>query len=150
MLLTGLVGCGARESEPATSPPGPVRDEIVAALHASADAWNRGDLDGFLRTYLDSPELTFIGRDEVVRGFSTLRALYDGGHFEGGPPPRLRFDVLEVRPLGEPTALLIGRYTLQDTASGATTSTGLFTLVWGRTPEGWRILHDHTSETGPP
>ena len=118
-------------------------------MHASAAAWNRGDVDGFLAPYLHAPELTFVGSSGLVRGFDTLRARYGAGYFDEGLPDRLRFTDLEIRALSEGHALMLGRYVLEERTGGAVTSTGIFTLVWGRTAAGWRILHDHTSETGP-
>lgn len=150
LLLAGaLAACGGRASPDAPGP-GVPEDEIIGVLQASADAWNRGDIDGFLLPYHQSPDLTFVGAAGIVRGFSTLRGRYQGGYFDAGPPPRLSFVDLEIRPLGGSNALMLGRYTLEDRTSGAVTSTGIFSLVWGHTAEGWRILHDHTSETSPP
>ena len=59
---------------------------------------------------------------------------------------RLAFDVLRVDPVGADAAIVLGRWTL--TASqhdGA----GIFTLIFERRPEGWRIVHDHTSADAP-
>ena len=145
VLCTGA--CGGRSS-PAPSP-SPPTETLTAALHASAEAWNRGDIEGFLAPYLDDPSLTFVGGDGVVRGFETLRSRYGAGYFAQGLPDRLRFTELEVRPLGDSHAVMLGRYILEARAGGAVTSSGIFTLLWGRTADGWRILHDHTSETGP-
>lgn len=150
LLQAALFAACASAAGPGGGPePAAPTAEITRILQASADAWNRGDVDGFLLPYHRSPELSFVGSDDIVRGFSALRARYQGGYFDSGLPPRLRFTDLEVRPLGESNALMLGRYTLEDRSGGAVTSTGIFTLVWGRTPDGWRILHDHTSETGP-
>ncbi|HUH12900.1 MAG TPA: nuclear transport factor 2 family protein [Longimicrobiales bacterium] len=147
-LALGATACGGRSPH---APPQPASsDTLTAALHASADAWNQGDIDGFLAPYLHGAELTFVGGDGLVRGFEALRARYGAGYFAQGLPDRLGFTDIEVRPLGPGHALMLGRYVLEARAGGAVTSTGIFTLVWGRTPEGWRILHDHTSETGPP
>ena len=47
--------------------------------------------------------------------------------------------------LGDGYALAHGRFALKRTAAGGGDSTGRFTLVLRRTPQGWRIIHVHSS-----
>lgn len=113
-------------------------------LNASADAWNRGDLDGFLDDYLDSPETAFVG-STLALGVEQIRRRYLESYWKDGrPDERLRFENLHVRPLGDEHALARGTYVLTD-AAGAETGRGMFSLVLVRTPAGWRIIHDHSS-----
>lgn len=53
------------------------RDAITELLHAQQDAWNRGDLEGFLRGYEPSPELLFTSGGKVRRGYAATRARYE-------------------------------------------------------------------------
>lgn len=145
-----LAGC-ATAAPPAADRPERASPaaEITGRLHASADAWNNGDLGGFLDPYLDSPETTFVGGSGLVRGLDRVRAGYETSYWgDGSPEQRLRFGDLEVRPLGRDHALTTGRYILADGETGRTAATGLFTLVWRRTADGWRIIHDHSSAEG--
>ena len=118
-------------------------------LQASADAWNRGDLDGFLRDY--APDATFVGSRGLIHGVAEIRRMYAEGYWRTGTAPdSLRFEILDVHetgrsPSGTSTAAAIGRYTLYDRASGNPTGTGLFTLLLERNNGAWRILHDHSS-----
>ncbi len=137
-----LAACAA----PRTPSPATATASIVATLQASADAWNRGDLDGFLKPYLDSSETTFMTARGVVHGLDTIRARYRAGYWKsGGPPQLLRFGDITVRNLGPDHALMTGRYRLRDRATGAPADSGNFTLIWRRTPGGWKIIHDHSS-----
>jgi len=116
-------------------------------LQASAEDWNRGDLDAFLSTYLDSPETTFMTGPGVIHGLQTIRERYRANYFKAGglPPQLLRFDQLVVRPLGPDYALATGRFILTERATGAAAGSGNFSLVLRRTAAGWRIIHDHSS-----
>lgn len=138
------VGACAPSRTPA---PEPVAASVVAVLQASADAWNRGDLDGFLEPYLDSSETTFMTGPGVIHGLGTIRERYRAHYFTaaGRPPTLLRFSDLDVRPLGAGHALMTGRFHLTTRATGAPADSGNFTLVWRRTPHGWKIIHDHSS-----
>ncbi len=116
-------------------------------IQASAEAWNRGDLDGFLSTYQDSTGTTFMTGPGVIHGLATIRERYRKSYFTAGavPPTVLRFEQLAVRPLGPDYALCTGRFLLTDRVTGADAGHGNFSLVLRRTPAGWKIIHDHSS-----
>lgn len=113
-------------------------------LDASADAWNRGDLQGFLDDYAD--DAAFVTSTGVIRGRDQIERRYRDGYWSGdGPPDLLSFEDIRVTPLGPDHALAVGRYILEGRDSGEETSTGIFSLVLVRTAGGWRIIHDHSS-----
>jgi len=119
--------------------------EIEKVLTDSEAAWNRGDLTSFASYYQDSPETTFIGREVVRGGVQAILARYRRAYPTREAMGTLTFSEIEVRPLADGVALTTGKFTLQrSTASGGDTS-GRFTLILKRTPEGWKIIHDHTS-----
>jgi ketosteroid isomerase-like protein len=143
-----LAACGDRTPIPldGSLPEAPAAAELEGALLASAEAWNRGELDGFMAPYLRSPGLTFSGSAGVRRGFDAVMRRYRENFFEASEPlPTLRFEDLETLDLGRDHALMLGRYVLLSADNGDRVDTGYFSLVWVRTVDGWRIMHDHTS-----
>lgn len=147
ILALALAACGTSTAASAPRPPSTVRAAFMHDMEMSAEAWNQGDLDGFLATYLPSEETTFVGRNGLIRGKDAIRETYRQSYWRDGGPPRglLSFRDMEVRPLGEEHALATGRYVLTDRATGAQSATGIFTLVLRRTTDGWRIIHDQSS-----
>ena len=145
LLLAALllsVACAARTPAGASD----AASAVPAMLRASAEAWNRGDLESFLDDYLDSPETTFVGTD-LSFGVDRIRERYLRSYWRTGRPEGLlRFEDLHVRPLGADHALAHGRYVLTD-PNGGEQGTGFFSLVLVRTSDGWRIIHDHSSST---
>ena len=134
------VACASTQA----SAPSDATTAVPAMLHASADAWNRGDLDGFLDDYLDSPETAFVGAN-LSLGTDEIRQRYLQTFWKTGRPEQtLRFEDLHVRPLGDDHALARGVYVLTD-AAGAEAARGRFSLVLVHTSSGWRIIHDHSS-----
>jgi uncharacterized protein (TIGR02246 family) len=114
---------------------------LIRVLQSTADAWNAGDLDTFVAPYAD--DATYMTATGPI-GRDAIKARYASKYFTGGKPDQqVRFDQTTVRPLGADHALMTGRFTLSGGAQPD--RSGWFSLVWTRTPSGWRILHDHSS-----
>ena len=116
--------------------------EIQSVLNAQQEAWNRGDIDAFMNGYARSPSPIFVSGDEVQRGWDTVREHYRKKYSDHTKMGRLTFSEIEVMPLSADSALVLGRWTLQRANDKPH---GRFTLIFKRLPEGWRIVHDHTS-----
>lgn len=120
----------------------PDRAAIAAVLTAQQNAWNQGDVARFLEGYWHSPELTFSGSSGVSRGWDGVLARYEKTYPDHATMGRLDFSKLEFRFLGPDAALVLGQWHLQREQGDVG---GVFSLVWQRFPEGWKIIHDHTS-----
>jgi uncharacterized protein (TIGR02246 family) len=118
------------------------REAIRAVLRAQQTAWNRGDVDAFVVGYWHSPELTFSGSSGVARGWDGVLARYKKTYPGRGAMGELDFSELEFRFLGPDAALVLGHWHLKREKDDVG---GVFTLVWQRFPDGWKIIHDHTS-----
>jgi ketosteroid isomerase-like protein len=112
-------------------------------LDASAGAWNRGDLDGFVSTYADDSATTFVSGGQVQRGFAWIRQNYAPRFAPGARRDSLRFERFVARPLGREFTMVTARYVLF--RGDSVTSSGPFTLILRRQGTGWKIIHDHTS-----
>ena len=107
-------------------------------------AWNRHDLEGFMTGYWKSPELTFFSGGAETHGWqATLERYRQRYQSEGREMGKLDFAELRIEPLGARAALVRGHYHLvmQDGKELG----GVFTLIVRQLPEGWKIVHDHTS-----
>jgi beta-aspartyl-peptidase (threonine type) len=122
--------------------------EIEAVCRAQEAAWNRGDVDEFMNLgYWRSPDLTFFSSSSK-RGFDGVLENYRKNYkSEGKEMGKLAFTELDIVPLSEDAAFVRGRWDLdyehQDDVGG------LFTLVFRRLKDGWRIVHDHTGVDAP-
>lgn len=130
----------------------PASDEgaIRAVLNAQVAAWNRGDISAFMQSYEDSPETTFIGA-AVRKGYGPILERYKAAYITPEQMGTLTFSHLEIRLLpgscgGVEFAVVTGNFHLQRTARGeAKKDDGIFSLVWRKGAQGWKIVLDHTS-----
>lgn len=118
---------------------------VRALLEASAAAWNRGDLDGFLRDY--AQDASFVTSSGLVHGKDEIRTIYQRAYWaDGQPRDGLRFRDLDIRRTGPRTAVAFGRFVLYDRASDdESRATGIFSLTLRYGDDGWKIVHDHSS-----
>lgn len=147
--LLPLAALAQSSSTPAEKPaPIPPIDtpqqQISIVLHQQTLAWNRGDLKGYMAGYWNSPELTFFSGGTITKGWQpTLdryRQRYQSGGREMG---KLEFTELSIEMLGPESAVARGRWRLK--MKNGEQPAGLFTVIFRKFPEGWRIIHDHSS-----
>jgi uncharacterized protein (TIGR02246 family) len=137
----GIPARAARDKQAASSRAADQR-AIERILRDQQEAWNQANLDKFVEGYWHSPELTFSGSSGVHRGWDAVLARYKKNYPDRAAMGQLDFSGLEVRFLGSDAALILGRWHLTRTQGDIG---GVFSLVLQRFPEGWRIIHDHTS-----
>ena len=123
---------------PATGPEAAVR----AVLDEQQSAWNEGKVDLFLEGYWKSDGLTFSGSQGITRGFAGVQERYHKSYPDRQAMGKLDFTGLEARVLNPDAALVLGHWHLTREKGDIG---GVFSLVFQRFPEGWRIIHDHTS-----
>jgi beta-aspartyl-peptidase (threonine type) len=115
---------------------------IRAVMAAQVAAWNRGDVDGFMNGYARSGATEFVGGDKLTRGWQTVRDRYKKKYDSREKMGTLHFSEVKITLLSGDAALVIGRWKL---IRKSDKPRGRFTLLFRRTPQGWRIVHDHTS-----
>lgn len=116
--------------------------EIQSVLIVQQDAWNRGDIDAFMNGYARSASTVFVSQDEVSRGWEIVRDRYRVKYSDRAKMGTLGFSEIEVTMLSPDAAVVLGRWRLKRANDEPH---GRFTLIFKRLPEGWRIVHDHTS-----
>jgi uncharacterized protein (TIGR02246 family) len=149
-LLCSLLVCTAALA-PAQSA-SQIREEaaIRAVLAAQAAAWNRADIPAFMQAYENSPDTTFVG-STVRKGYQPILERYRAAYANAAQMGTLTFSDLEVRVLpascgAAEYALVTGNFHLDRAEKGtATKDDGDFSLVWRKTPRGWKIILDHSS-----
>jgi len=116
-------------------------------LSRQAEAWNRGDIDGFMEHYWKSEALTFSSGGQTTRGWKSTKENYQRRYPTQEKMGRLTFSELEITTLGENAALVLGHWRL---ARDESPVGGNFSLVCRKIDGKWVIVHDHTSKGDTP
>jgi ketosteroid isomerase-like protein len=144
LLILPLLTSIAFAQSPKGAAPTDSKAAVEQVLHTQQDAWNHHDLDAFLAGYWNSADPTFFSGAKQTAGWrATLdryKATYASPGHEMG---MLEFSGLRIEMLGSEAAFVRGAWHL--TMTDGKTPHGLFTLVFRKFPEGWKIVHDHTS-----
>jgi len=135
ILMAAFVCAGAEQSSSSVA-------EIQSVLTSQQDAWNRGDIDAFMNGYARSASTVFVSEDEITRGWETVRDRYHVKYSDRAKMGTLTFSDIEVTMLSPDAAVGLGRWRLKRAKDEPH---GRFTLIFKHLPEGWRIVHDHTS-----
>jgi beta-aspartyl-peptidase (threonine type) len=140
ITIAVMLGCGSNDGT-SMGYESKVRTEIGSAMKEQVYCWNAGDLAGFMRYYWRSDEMTFHGSKRRLQGWNALNSMYLET-YSGERRGVLEFSGLEIEVLSVGSAYVLGdwRVELPDTVKK-----GKFTLIWRKTGDGWRIVHDHSS-----
>lgn len=139
VLLLAPVQLGSGQVAPAEDS---MRVAVKAVLDLQVSAWNHGDVEEFMKGYWNSPELTFAGSAGITRGCQPVFHRYRQRYPDRQAMGQLDFSEIEVHPLGRDAVFVLGRWHLKRDAGELG---GVFTLVFQQFPQGWQIIHDHTS-----
>ncbi len=115
---------------------------IREVLQAQSAAWNRGDLEGYMAGYHNSPNTEFVGGDRITHGWQSVLDRYKKRYDTRDKMGTLTFSDLEITVLSKDAALVLGRWRL---VRAKDQPHGTFTLLFRKTADGWRIVHDHSS-----
>jgi ketosteroid isomerase-like protein len=114
---------------------------IEEILQKQSEAWNQGDIDGFMQAYWKNEGLTFSSGGKTTRGWTATFENYKNKYPDKQTMGTLEFSNLETRTVGPDAALTLGNWFLKREAPIG----GNFSLVWQKFEGKWQIVHDHTS-----
>jgi len=139
-MVTAAALCTQLVWSQATSQEAAIRE----VMHSQVDAWNRHDLEAFMAGYWNSPSLTFFSGGTDTHGWQETLERYRK-HYQapGTEMGKLEFKDLQIELLGPSYAFVRGKFQL--TLSNGKQPHGLFTLEFRQFPDGWKVIHDHSS-----
>ena len=122
----------------------PREQEIRVVLDKQVVDWNRGDVAAFMEGYQSDDQTTFVGKN-VTKGHASVLSDYKKRYPTKDNMGALRFEILDIRMLGDEHASVLGKFFLKRTVAGGGDISGIFTLIFKKSSGGWKIILDHTS-----
>ncbi len=118
-----------------------IQNKIQSILDQQKQAWNEGNIEGFMAYYWRSEEFTFQSGNRRLQGWDELLTMYKKS-YSGENMGKLDFTDIEINVLSNELALVLGRWkvTIEESIKE-----GMFTLIFKKFDEGWRIIVDHSS-----
>ena len=122
---------------------GEAKDQINGVIEAQAEAWNNGDIPTFMEGYWKSDQLRFASGGDVTYGWQDTLDRYLAGYPDLETMGILKFSKIDIRVVSDDFAVAFGRWGIK--RNNRISIGGLFTLLFEKHEEGWRIVADHTS-----
>ena len=115
---------------------------IRQMLDDQTKAWNRGDLEGFMKGYWQSDTLMFIGKSGITYGWQNTLNNYHKGYPDTASMGKLSFDIVSVKRLSFQYFYVIGKWHLIRSIGNID---GHYTLLIKKIKGQWVIIADHSS-----
>ena len=119
-----------------------IKTDVRQVMDEQVAAWNRGDIDGFMKGYWNSPQMTFVSGNNSTKGWQPTLERYKKSYDTRAKMGVLSFTDLEITVTSKESAVVLGRFTL---VRENDKPTGLFTLNFRKFKDNWKIILDHTS-----
>ncbi len=105
-------------------------------------AWNKGDLDDFMKGYWQNDSLAFIGQSGITYGYTAALNNYKKHYDSPDKMGELIFTLLKLERLSPDYYFVIGKWQLKRKAGDVG---GVYTLLFRRIGGRWVIVVDHSS-----
>ena len=118
------------------------REKVLTLLDTQTQAWNRGDLEGFMKGYWENDSLRFIGKSGITYGYINTLNNYKRGYPDTAAMGKLQFTILVVKKLSARYYEVVGKWYLKRSIGDVS---GHYTLLLRKINSKWVIVSDHSS-----
>jgi ketosteroid isomerase-like protein len=115
---------------------------IRKILYEQTLAWNRGDLDEFMKGYWNNDSLMFIGKSGVTYGYQNTLMNYKKNYRNADEMGTLLFNLVKVQRLSPEYYFVVGKWNLKRNAGDIG---GHYNLLFRKVKGQWVIVADHSS-----
>ena len=115
---------------------------ISNILGTQASAWNRGDIEGFMKGYWENDSLMFIGKSGITYGWQQTLDNYKKNYPDTAAMGKLAFDIIYLKKLSGDYAYVVGKWMLNRSIGNLS---GHFDILLRKIKGRWLIVADHSS-----
>lgn len=115
---------------------------ILKVLDDQNAAWNRGDIDAFMKGYWENDSLMFVGKSGVTYGWTNTLNNYKKGYPDTAAMGKLIFTNIKVQKLSKKYYFIVGKWYLKRSIGDVS---GHYNLLMEKINGRWVIVTDHSS-----
>ena len=120
----------------------PDEKAIRNLLAEQTAAWNRGNIEEFMKGYWNNDSLMFIGQSGVTYGYNNTLTNYKKNYSTADKMGMLSFDLIKVQRLSSEYYFVVGKWHLKRNAGDVG---GHYNLLFRKIRGKWLIIADHSS-----
>src|SRR3981189_2711261 len=83
---------------------------IRKVMAGQTEAWNRGSIDDFMKSYWKSDSLMFIGQSGITYGYTNTLNNYKKNYSDADKMGKLFFTLLKINKLSRKYCFVIGKW----------------------------------------
>ena len=115
---------------------------ILGVLDEQNAAWNRGDVEAFMKGYWENDSLMFVGKNGVTYGWTNTLNNYKKGYPDTAAMGKLTFTNIKVKRLSKKYYFIVGKWYLKRSIGDVS---GHYNLLMEKINGRWVIVADHSS-----
>src|SRR5688500_5768863 len=120
-----------------------VLSEVKAALDEQVAAWNEGTSEKPTSVYHDSPEMLWVNRTGIRKGFEPVRAAYRRDSNSRPSIGTYSYEPLHIERLSPSCVYFVIQWKID--RNGRSAMNGVTSMVWKRVNKKWVIAAEHAS-----
>ncbi|WP_395804473.1 YybH family protein [Daejeonella sp.] len=118
------------------------KELIMGLLENQRLAWNKGDVEEFMQSYVKSDSLLYVGKTGPKYGWNNTLNNYKKSYPDKQAMGYLSFDIKDVKILSPDHAFVLGAWKLKREKDEPG---GYFTLIVKKINGEWKVISDHSS-----
>jgi len=115
---------------------------ILKVLDEQNAAWNRGDVEAFMKGYWENDSLMFVGKSGVTYGWKNTLNNYKKGYPDTAAMGKLIFTNIKIKRLSKKYYFIVGKWYLKRSIGDVS---GHYNLLMEKINGSWVIVADHSS-----
>lgn len=135
VVLTMLIHPAFSQSKPT--------EQVKAALEGQIKAWNSGQLEDAMAYYRDSPDLLWISRAGLEKGYQPIYEGYLKDFKDRSAMGTFTYEPLYIEALSKRNVFYVYRWKIA--LPGKKLMGGVSSQIWKKTGKGWKIFTEHAS-----
>jgi ketosteroid isomerase-like protein len=120
--------------------------EATAQFRQAIATWNKGDLNGYIQGYEDSPGTLLFVNSQLYEGYKNIAKRYHTDFSSAGSMGHLTLEDFTVNVLDANYVMFYGHWQIEHNGQGKVLEThqGIFSTFYKKTPKGWKVVIDHS------